>query len=656
MSEPNVKREIVESLDKEIDSVDEFAAQSSQSEDPTVESVDAEYAQIEQKGVSAGDLYYDEINDEVYRIEDIDNGTARVSYDNKHEWKETVEDIEDKIDDGTWIPVNEADEPAAKANDGKPYHKLVARNGDVFTEKNEAQDRALTMGLEKVHSYQPNDQVIYAPGKTIAHYREQVSKKGHPSCVKPVFAKSQQSTVSHLLDKGKSKEEAHICAQAIGSSSLVVKRTGRRPDWKERMDKDEDPCWDGYEMQGTKEQDGETVPNCVPKSVDDSDDGDPVKAAEKAFEGQSENFSSTPTGVGGRVTLDGKSVEIPDDPVNKEWIPYEGPQGGEGWQNTQNMEDVRYTEDPPGEIREDYQEFVDEHDWGTDGQGDEDLGVDEYWDLEDENTTDFAHGPENRVDTTGYTVNPEEDVEQFRESEASDRLLEGLKSGQVAGFTTLADLTTRGQNGYNPRDENVNMVGLKSRNLEGEEVQNLDKETIIDFYKDNADILSESPAFRIGGYKFPNEDKMSLDVVAAVEDDEEARELGEMADQWSFVNLREVAKEGWGEGEVELGGDGDDTLETKEEIMDALEGIESLKKAILTALSVHGVIGNGGDVQMAKDKGAPQRYIHEDSGTEQSVYDLAIGARHAELDKDPDEGPDGAVRFNGDLYVPADTE
>jgi len=27
----------------------------------------------------------------------------------------------------------------------------------------------------------------------------------------------------------------------------------------------EDPCWDGYEMVGTKKKDGKDIPNCVPK-------------------------------------------------------------------------------------------------------------------------------------------------------------------------------------------------------------------------------------------------------------------------------------------------------------------------------------------------------------------------------------------------------
>ena len=47
-------------------------------------------------------------------------------------------------------------------------------------------------------------------------------------------------------------------------------------------------------------------------------------------------------------------------------------------------------------------------------------------------------------------------------------------------------------------------------------------------------------------------------------------------------------------------------------------------------------------------------YENPETGTQQSVYDLAIGARHARLEKNPDAGPDDAVRLNGDPYVPVD--
>jgi len=32
-----------------------------------------------------------------------------------------------------------------------------------------------------------------------------------------------------------------------------------------RLLAEEKPCWDGYEMVGTKQKDGKTVPNCVPQ-------------------------------------------------------------------------------------------------------------------------------------------------------------------------------------------------------------------------------------------------------------------------------------------------------------------------------------------------------------------------------------------------------
>jgi hypothetical protein len=37
------------------------------------------------------------------------------------------------------------------------------------------------------------------------------------------------------------------------------------------MSKGQGPCWDGYEYTGTKEQNGKTVPNCVPKNVKKDD-------------------------------------------------------------------------------------------------------------------------------------------------------------------------------------------------------------------------------------------------------------------------------------------------------------------------------------------------------------------------------------------------
>ena len=37
---------------------------------------------------------------------------------------------------------------------------------------------------------------------------------------------------------------------------------------EEKEMKGEDPCWEDYEMVGTKNKDGKEVPNCVPKKKD----------------------------------------------------------------------------------------------------------------------------------------------------------------------------------------------------------------------------------------------------------------------------------------------------------------------------------------------------------------------------------------------------
>ena len=46
--------------------------------------------------------------------------------------------------------------------------------------------------------------------------------------------------------------------------------------------KDGNPCWDGYEMIGMKEKDGDMVPNCVPVDEASSSEEVVVSAAPKA--------------------------------------------------------------------------------------------------------------------------------------------------------------------------------------------------------------------------------------------------------------------------------------------------------------------------------------------------------------------------------------
>ncbi|CAM3398444.1 hypothetical protein POKO110462_00890 [Pontibacter korlensis] len=53
-----------------------------------------------------------------------------------------------------------------------------------------------------------------------------------------------------------------------------------KSDNNEHSLKEENPCWKGYEPVGTKEKDGKTVPNCVPKN--DSSSGSSSSSNKKS--------------------------------------------------------------------------------------------------------------------------------------------------------------------------------------------------------------------------------------------------------------------------------------------------------------------------------------------------------------------------------------
>lgn len=79
-----------------------------------------------------------------------------------------------------------------------------------------------------------------------------------------------------------------------------------------------------------------------------------LKSALSSDRGNSEN--------GGEAGTSNNSA--PSEKVRKEWIPYRGPQGGEGWQNTEDPEDIRYgLDEPPGEVAEGYEEMAEQ--WGS---------------------------------------------------------------------------------------------------------------------------------------------------------------------------------------------------------------------------------------------------------------------------------------------------
>jgi len=76
--------------------------------------------------------------------------------------------------------------------------------------------------------------------------------------------------------------------------------------------KKDDPCWDDYEMVGTKEKDGKEVPNCVPESDETLEETDEnpflTKIAHAAVDGEE------------KVIIGDKEYEVDMDPETAEDI------------------------------------------------------------------------------------------------------------------------------------------------------------------------------------------------------------------------------------------------------------------------------------------------------------------------------------------------
>lgn len=59
--------------------------------------------------------------------------------------------------------------------------------------------------------------------------------------------------------------EVPNCVPEEDAEDYDPNESALREDWKQRVINEEAPCWDGYTMVGTKMEDGEEVPNCVPE-------------------------------------------------------------------------------------------------------------------------------------------------------------------------------------------------------------------------------------------------------------------------------------------------------------------------------------------------------------------------------------------------------
>ena len=69
------------------------------------------------------------------------------------------------------------------------------------------------------------------------------------------------------------------------SARAISRNQFSRPGQPERFGL-EDACWEGYEPVGTKQKDGRTVPNCVPKDKNAADRGDFADASKSPILGK----------------------------------------------------------------------------------------------------------------------------------------------------------------------------------------------------------------------------------------------------------------------------------------------------------------------------------------------------------------------------------
>jgi len=234
-----------------------------------------------------------------------------------------------------------------------------------------------------------------------------------------------------------------------------------------------------------------------------------------------------------------RDEEKQDLPFETDWQRYQGPQGGTGWIHPQTQ-DIVYTELPP-DVSED----------GSASESENGSGVD----------------TENEQDTA---PEPSVDVPEFRDNEEVDNELETVNTTPGEGFTLKRNLD------LDPvHEKDMWLVGITSENMS---MGDMDKEDIIDFYQNWIDLLQNQPGLRIGTYAFEDGNKMSIDLTVAVQDEKEAAGLGEKFNQESVVNVKKGLETDWEEGFVETGGDGESPIDEPDEVLDALEEVESLVK------------------------------------------------------------------------------
>lgn len=307
--------------------------------------------------------------------------------------------------------------------------------------------------------------------------------------------------------------------------------------------------------------------------------------------------------------------------VQKAWVEWTGPQGGQGWRNTETSE-VRYQEEKPEPVEGEGSETLPDESVPSEIDFDPaeppEGGYAPGWTGPDEDRFDpqegqyvefyeegsYYYGEIETVTEDGVEVDlsgvdataeadvdqvtawedaeqrwpsypepdPEEDIDEFMENEEAEDFIETVNTEPDEGFTFGRNLDVD-----DPFNRDVWFVGITSENMDRGE---MDKQDIVDFYEEWQDVLEDESALHIGGYSFPEEDKVSIDLSVALEDAEEAERFGKKFNQDSVSNLYLAQRLGWDAGGIDTGGDGNSPVETEEDVREALEEMETLAKTL----------------------------------------------------------------------------
>lgn len=339
------------------------------------------------------------------------------------------------------------------------------------------------------------------------------------------------------------------------------------------------------------------------------------------------------------------------------WVPYEGPEGGNGWRSTADGE-VIYEDTPPGgipdaddftdaelesyaaeqgveatadEIREEFEEAMDGRSSdGSDSQQDPAESPSDTDNAADD-TADNADSPD-VVESDAIVPpadetepNPDEDIERFMNNEDFDESLADAKDNDFGGFTVHRNLQTED---YDFFSEEAYCTGLASVTMEPSEVE---KQDITDFYERWQEVLQEYPGVRIGGFNFGGQDKFSIDLTAMITDKDEAESVAQKADQDSIFKPDT-------QDTIDTGGDGDDDFESPDEVKDALDGIDSLKEKARLIIK-----------QMDEER----LYENTETGEQLIQRRLAYYIMHI-ADSTGDTDDDSKI-VDGERWVPVDT-